>query len=441
LYFVTDEAVTERSSGSAWETFSDTGIAGGSVTNTHLADMAQATIKGRASGAGTGDPTDLTATQATAILNNVVGDSGSGGTKGLVPAPASGDAAAAKFLKADGSWAVPAGAGDVVGPGSATDNAVARFDGTTGKLIQNTSVVTLSDAGAFTFPDDVRQTFNPGSNNAGVNVGALAGDPSSPSNGDLWYDSSANELTARINGANVALGAGSSASDSFKTIAVSGQSDVVADSSTDTLTLAAGTNVTITTNAGTDTITIAASSAGGLVLLEQHTASGSATLDFTTRNAAGQSGDTFQSDYDEYLIELVNVVPASDTDLKMLVSSNNGSSWDGTAGIYVYGYQYVNQLGSTGVVNSGGTTTIHIFSAESSSSAGIVASLRLFSPLNSSVGKPMTVTGQSQNSDGNWYSWHGGAFYNSANVINAVQFKMASGNIASGVIRIYGYAK
>mgnify|MGYP000992117211 CR=1 FL=1 len=34
-----------------------------------------------------------------------VGDSGSGGVKGLVPAPAAGDAAANKFLKADGSWA------------------------------------------------------------------------------------------------------------------------------------------------------------------------------------------------------------------------------------------------------------------------------------------------------------------------------------------------
>jgi hypothetical protein len=49
-----------------------------------------------------------------------------------------------------------------------------------------------------------------------------------------------------------------SASDSFKTISVSGQDNVVADSSTDTLTLVAGGNVTITTNASTDSITIAA---------------------------------------------------------------------------------------------------------------------------------------------------------------------------------------
>ena len=40
-------------------------------------------------------------------------------------------------------------AGDVVGPASATDNAIARFDTTTGKLIQN-SVVTVDDTGAVT---------------------------------------------------------------------------------------------------------------------------------------------------------------------------------------------------------------------------------------------------------------------------------------------------
>lgn len=48
-----------------------------------------------------------TPTQVTATLVDMVGDSGSGGTKGLVPAPAAGDAAASKFLKADGTWAAP----------------------------------------------------------------------------------------------------------------------------------------------------------------------------------------------------------------------------------------------------------------------------------------------------------------------------------------------
>ena len=44
--------------------------------------------------------------------------------------------------------------------------------------------------------------------------------------------------------------------EAFKTISVSGQSDIVADDPTDTLTLVAGTGITITTNAATDEITI-----------------------------------------------------------------------------------------------------------------------------------------------------------------------------------------
>ena len=48
------------------------------------------------------------------------------------------------------------------------------------------------------------------------------------------------------------------APNTFGVVAVSGQSNVVADASSDTLTLAAGSNITITTNAGTDTVTIAA---------------------------------------------------------------------------------------------------------------------------------------------------------------------------------------
>jgi hypothetical protein len=44
-------------------------------------------------------------------VSDLVGDSGSGGTRGTVPAPAAGDAVAGKFLKADGTWATPPGGG------------------------------------------------------------------------------------------------------------------------------------------------------------------------------------------------------------------------------------------------------------------------------------------------------------------------------------------
>lgn len=111
-------------------------IAANAVTNAKLAEMATLTIKGNNTG-GTTEALDLTATQVTAMLDDVVGDAGAGGTAGLVPAPAAGDTAAGKFLKADGTWEAPSGAGDVVGPASATDNGFARFDGTTGKLLKD----------------------------------------------------------------------------------------------------------------------------------------------------------------------------------------------------------------------------------------------------------------------------------------------------------------
>ena len=64
------------------------------------------------------------------------GDSGAGGLAGNVPAPAAGDAAAGKFLKADRTWAVPAGigisqlTGDVTaGPGSGSQAATLAASG------------------------------------------------------------------------------------------------------------------------------------------------------------------------------------------------------------------------------------------------------------------------------------------------------------------------
>lgn len=72
-------------------------------------------------------------------------------------------------------------------------------------------------------------------------------------------DLTSNTLTGTKAQFNTAVSDGNIVYDAFKTVAVSGQSDVVADSDTDTLTLAAGSNITLTTNASTDTVTIAAS--------------------------------------------------------------------------------------------------------------------------------------------------------------------------------------
>jgi len=55
----------------------------------------------------TANLSNMSQAQATAELNGFVGDTGSGGLKGMVPAPIAGDAAAGKVLGAAGSWVVP----------------------------------------------------------------------------------------------------------------------------------------------------------------------------------------------------------------------------------------------------------------------------------------------------------------------------------------------
>lgn len=67
-------------------------------------------------------------------------------------------------------------------------------------------------------------------------------------------DAGGNEATVAVSGAG--------ATNAFGTIAVSGQSDVVADTAPDTLTLVAGSGILITTSAATDTVTHAVSFAG-----------------------------------------------------------------------------------------------------------------------------------------------------------------------------------
>jgi hypothetical protein len=79
----------------------------------------------------------------------------------------------------------------------------------TSPTINSPTIATPTVTGAITLPDNVRQTFNPGADAAGLNVGAVASDPGTPSNGDMWYDSGNNTLDARINGATVSLGSGS----------------------------------------------------------------------------------------------------------------------------------------------------------------------------------------------------------------------------------------
>ena len=236
------------------------------------------------------------------------------------------------------------GSGDVVSAGgSYVDNRIVRYDGTTGTIIQVSSA-SISDAGLLTatsfsgdgslittlnatqltsgtVPDARFPATLPAS--SGVNLTALnATQLTSGTVPDARFPAtlpaaSGTNLTAlnatQLTSGTVPIGrigatgtasastylrgdnswatvSGGSSSDSFATISVAGQSSVVADSATDTLTLVAGSNITITTDAATDTITIAGS--------------GTTSDSFSTISVAGQS----------------NVVADSGTDTLTLVA-------------------------------------------------------------------------------------------------------------------------
>jgi hypothetical protein len=92
-------------------------------------------------------------------------------------------------------------------------------------------------------------------------------------------------LTTDAGADSITIAASGSASNSFETLAVAGQTSIVADSSTDTLTIAAGTGITLTTDATTDTLTITNSATGA-------NAFGNVAVSGQTTVAADSTNDT-----------------------------------------------------------------------------------------------------------------------------------------------------
>ena len=151
-------------------------IAADAVTNAKLANVATGTLKGRAT-AGTGDPEDLTATQATALL-----DTFTSAAKGLAPASGGGTA---NFLRADGTWASPPGGGGGGGVSFNWSVKTSAYTAATGdRILADTSAggftITLPaspTAGDYIEVNDARETW--ATNNLtvarnGSNVDSLA---------------------------------------------------------------------------------------------------------------------------------------------------------------------------------------------------------------------------------------------------------------------------
>jgi hypothetical protein len=174
--------------------------------------------------------------------------------------------------------------------------------------------------------------------------------------------------------------------------------------------------------------------AGGLVLLEQHTASGSASLDFTA---------CISSAFDEYAIEVINIVPATNgQSLFMRCSINGGSSYDSANNYAWTGFFVVPSANANQGSSSTSALTLGQAIANTAAWFGTNGHFRFFNPANNGF---KHYTGQtSSNSTGNanvisWQSFSG--YYNNASAVNAIQFLFSSGNIASGIIRVYGVCK
>lgn len=134
------------------------------------------------------------------------------GTHGLVPAPASGQQGL--YLRGDGSWAAPTNTNTTYTLSGALSSHKFTSTLTPSSGTATTSELTLAAGTRITLTDDTA--------NNKITIAT----------------------TAEIN------------QNAFSNVAVAGQTTVAADSKTDTLNLAEGSNIQITTNASTDTVTI-----------------------------------------------------------------------------------------------------------------------------------------------------------------------------------------
>lgn len=162
--------------------------------------------------------------------------------------------------------------------------------------------------------------------------------------------------------------------------------------------------------------------------LSSQTASSSAALAFTGLN----------SDYTEYRFVFSYVLPATDSaQLIMEVSNDNGGSW-----------QTTNYLGGAWGFNTGGgsangslTTAFALTRAivSNASTGGWCGECSVYEPSSTAKQKNFRVQGGGAGTS-SLQEWHtgSGAYNGSSLAINAVRFRYASGNIASGKITQYG---
>jgi len=174
-------------------------------------------------------------------------------------------------------------------------------------------------------------------------------------------------------------------------------------------------------------------SAGALVLVEQHTASSSASLDFTTGITAT---------YDDYLLEIIDLIVATDNvTLKMQYSSNAGSSWYTSSDYYSAG-QYIQNGAGTGTQGANpGDHFVLGAGVKNTVSRPFNASLHMRQFLSTALSKSLHGTFNYTNQSFVVGGYMQALLVVPATAFNAFKIFASSGNIASGVARLYGVAK
>lgn len=175
----------------------------------------------------------------------------------------------------------------------------------------------------------------------------------------------------------------------------------------------------------------------GMVLLEQHTASTSASLNFTA---------WYSSVFDDYEIRISNLIPDTGANQAYLrMSTNTGSSYDSGAN-----YAWTDmRIGPAGAATGGTTGTNQIIitgggnseTLPTTSTKGLCGSFRLCEPANTALHKRLFGQTLFDSTSALLVIGVVAGEYRVTTAVDAFQILMASGNITSGTVRVYGIVK
>lgn len=172
----------------------------------------------------------------------------------------------------------------------------------------------------------------------------------------------------------------------------------------------------------------------GMVLLAVATASASATIDFTVG---------VNSTYDEYLVAINGLVPATDnTDLWCRISI--GAAFQAGAGAYQYGRLGITSSSATpfGAVSISDTKILMAAGLGSSTGENLSGEVRLLFPSSTTLYKNiMWNLSQHDQVPNQVYVSGSGFLFASQSAVDGLRFMMSSGNISSGNFALYGLRK